>query len=42
MRAAGVADVTLRLYEGMRHEIFNEIGREQVLADLLAWLDAHA
>jgi alpha-beta hydrolase superfamily lysophospholipase len=26
-------------YPGMLHEIFNEIGKEQVLADLVAWLD---
>ncbi len=36
----GAADKTIRLYEGMYHEIFNEIGREQVLADLGDWLDA--
>jgi alpha-beta hydrolase superfamily lysophospholipase len=25
-------------YPGMRHEIFNEVGKEQVLADVAAWL----
>ena len=40
MEAAGVADVSLKLYEGMRHEILNEIGREEVYQDVLAWLDA--
>lgn len=32
-------DVTLRVYEGARHEIVNETNREEVFADLLAWLD---
>jgi len=30
---------TLRLYSGLRHEIFNEPEREQVYRDLLQWLD---
>ena len=34
-------DKTLRIYEGMRHEIFNEVGRERVLADLAEWLERH-
>lgn len=32
------ADVELKLYEGMRHEILNEPRREEVYADVLAWL----
>ena len=35
---AGVRDLSLRLYEGDRHEILNEANREQVYADLLQWL----
>ena len=38
-RAAG-ADVTLRRYEGGRHEMFNETNRDEVVADLIGWLDA--
>jgi acylglycerol lipase len=34
-------DKTLRLYTGLYHEIFSEPEREQVVADLLAWLDGH-
>ncbi len=34
-------DKTLKLYEGFYHEVFNEPGREQVFADMEAWLDAH-
>ena len=32
-------DVTVKLYEGGRHEMFNEINRDEVTADLIAWLD---
>jgi alpha-beta hydrolase superfamily lysophospholipase len=31
-------DKTLKVYAGMRHEPFNELGREQVFADIEAWL----
>jgi alpha-beta hydrolase superfamily lysophospholipase len=31
---------TLRDYDGMYHEIFNEIGAERVFADVRRWLDA--
>ena len=38
--AAGVTDVTLKLYHGMRHEILNEIGRDEVYADLLSFFNS--
>jgi alpha-beta hydrolase superfamily lysophospholipase len=34
----GSRDKTLKLYEGFHHEIFNEPGHLQVMADLEAWL----
>lgn len=34
----GSADKTVRAYEGLFHEILNEPEREEVLADVLAWL----
>jgi alpha-beta hydrolase superfamily lysophospholipase len=40
-RDAGLTDVTVKLYDGARHEILNEINRDEVTADVLAWLDAH-
>ena len=40
-RDAGVADVTVTVYPGARHEIFNETNRDEVTADVIAWLDAH-
>lgn len=39
LRGAGVRDVTVKLYRDARHEIFNETNREEVFADLLAFLD---
>jgi lysophospholipase len=40
---AGAAsrDKKLLVYPGFLHEIFNEVGREQPVADLLAWLGDH-
>ncbi|HEY2707329.1 MAG TPA: alpha/beta fold hydrolase [Caulobacteraceae bacterium] len=37
-RAAGLA-VTLKVYPGGRHEMLNETNRDEVVADLMAWLD---
>jgi alpha-beta hydrolase superfamily lysophospholipase len=37
-RDAGL-NVTERIYEGARHEIFNETNRDEVTRDLIAWLD---
>lgn len=34
-------DKTLKLYEGRRHDVLNEPGHEQVMADVTAWLGAH-
>lgn len=38
--AAGSTDKTVHRYEGYYHEIFNETGRDAVVADLAAWLAA--
>jgi lysophospholipase len=35
-------DKTIKRYEGLYHEILNEPERAAVVADMLAWLDAHA
>lgn len=37
----GSPDKTVRIYEGLYHEIYNEPEREAVLDDLLDWLGAH-
>lgn len=41
LRKAGVRDVTLTLYPGARHELLNETNRDEVTADVLAWLGEH-
>ena len=39
----GATDKTFKRYEGLRHEVYNELpeDRAKVLADLRAWLDSH-
>jgi alpha-beta hydrolase superfamily lysophospholipase len=37
---AGSADKTLKLYKDHVHDLLNDIGKEKVMADILAWLDA--
>lgn len=36
---AGSKDKTLKLYEGHYHDLLNDIGKEQAMADIQAWLD---
>lgn len=38
---AASTDKTLKVYEGLYHEAFNELEKEQVFADLIGWLEAH-
>lgn len=40
-RRLGVTDVTLTLYPDGRHEMLNEINRDEVTSDVIAWIDAH-
>jgi len=37
---AGSADKTLKLYDGHFHDLLNDVGKEQVMADILGWLEA--
>ena len=39
---AGSSDKTLKLYQGHFHDMLNDIGKEQVMADITGWLAAHA
>ena len=34
-----LADVTLKLYEGAKHELLNEINRDEVMNDVLEWMN---
>jgi alpha-beta hydrolase superfamily lysophospholipase len=36
---SGAEDISFKIYEGARHELFNETCREQVFADIAKWLD---
>ena len=36
----GSADKTLKLYEGHFHDLLNDVGKEEVLADIEAWIDS--
>ena len=38
-KSAGLRDVSLKLYEGDRHEILNETNREQVYQELYEWFE---
>ena len=40
-REAGTEDLTVKLYPDGRHEMMNELNRDEVFADLLAWLENH-
>ena len=39
---AGSADKTLKLYDGHVHDLLGDVGKEIVMADITAWLGAHA
>lgn len=39
LEAAGVEDVTLRLYTEGRHELFNEINKEVVIRNTVEWIE---
>ncbi len=41
-RKAGLTRVTSRGYADARHELFHETNREEVVRDLIAWLDLHS
>jgi alpha-beta hydrolase superfamily lysophospholipase len=38
-RQCGLDDITMQKYQGGRHEMFNETNRDEVITDLLQWLD---
>lgn len=40
-RLAGGDDVTVKIYDGLYHEIFNEPEQDEVLGDVTTWLEAH-
>ena len=40
--SVGASDKEIIVYDGLYHEVLNEPEREQVLDDIVAWLDRHA
>jgi acylglycerol lipase len=38
---AGSKDKTLKLYEAHYHDLLNDIGKEEVMADITGWIDRH-
>jgi len=38
--SAGSSDKTLKLYEGHFHDLLNDVGKEGVLGDIVAWISA--
>jgi alpha-beta hydrolase superfamily lysophospholipase len=38
-RRGRLSDVTVQVYEGARHEVYNETNRAEVIGDLVVWLD---
>jgi alpha-beta hydrolase superfamily lysophospholipase len=40
-KRAGITDLTLRFYSQGRHEMLNETNREEVIGDVVSWLNQH-
>ena len=41
LKTAGLKDVSFKFYPGARHEILNEINRDEVYQDILYWIENH-
>ena len=39
LRSAGSQNLQLKIYPQARHELFNDTNRDEVIADVLAWID---
>jgi acylglycerol lipase len=40
-QTAGSKDKTLKLYQGHYHDLLNDYGKDDVMADIVAWIDKH-
>jgi len=38
---AGIKEVAFKAYPECRHELFNELNKEEVIRDVISWLDSH-
>jgi alpha-beta hydrolase superfamily lysophospholipase len=41
MKNAGISDLTIKFYDDARHETLNEINRNEVTSDVIAWINKH-
>ncbi|MFW9940431.1 MAG: alpha/beta hydrolase [Candidatus Thorarchaeota archaeon] len=41
LKEYNIKDVSYKLYKDARHEVFNEINRDEVFKDLVNWLNSH-
>ena len=41
LKNSGISDLTLKLYKNCRHELLNELNKEEVCSDLLSWIQKH-
>ena len=41
LKGEGVSDLTLKIYDGARHELFNETNRDEVFSDIAEWLERY-
>ena len=39
LKGAGLENITLKLYEGGRHELLNETNRDEVMKDIFGWIE---
>ena len=39
LRAVGLDDIKVKLYEGGRHELLNETNRQDVMQDIYQWIE---
>lgn len=40
LKAVGLEDISLKLYEGGRHELLNETNRSQIMEDIYNWVES--
>ena len=40
-RQAGMGDVSIKLYPDCRHELLNELNKDEVMGDILGWLEKY-
>jgi alpha-beta hydrolase superfamily lysophospholipase len=40
-KKAGIEDVSYKFYPGVRHEILNDISKEEVILDIINWMNDH-